>query len=96
MSISYGKLITSISQLNENVQVSPEHIFRLKCLRGTWVARLVKRLTLAQVMISVCEFEPHVGLWADSSEPGACLGFCLSLSLCPLPSHALSLSVSQK
>ena len=33
----------------------------------------------------VCEFEPHVGLGADSSEPRACLGFCVSLSLCPSP-----------
>ena len=27
------------------------------------------------------EFEPRVGLCADSSEPGACCGFCVSLSL---------------
>ena len=40
----------------------------------------------------VCEFEPHVRLCADSSEPGACFGFCLRLSL-PLPcSHCVSLS----
>ena len=29
----------------------------------------------------VREFEPCVGLCADSSEPGACFGFSLSLSL---------------
>ena len=44
--------------------------------------------------LTVCEFEPRVGLYADSSEPGACLGFCVSLSLCPSPAHALSLSLS--
>ena len=45
-------------------------------------------------------FEPRIRLCADSSEPGACFGFCLSLSLslsvslslsrCPSPAHALS------
>ena len=30
----------------------------------------------------VCGFEPCVGLCASSSEPGACFGFCVSLSLC--------------
>ena len=29
-------------------------------------------------------FEPRIGLCADSSEPGACFGFCLLLPL-PLP-----------
>ena len=54
--------------------------------RGAWVALSVKRLTSAQVMISLTlrEFEPRVGLCADSSEPGAPFGFCVSLSL-PTP-----------
>ena len=39
------------------------------------------------------EFEPRVGLCADCSDPGACLGFCVSLSL-PLP-HSCSLSLSK-
>ena len=43
----------------------------------------------------VHEFEPRVGLCADSSEPGACFGFCVSLSLCPSPALALSLSLSK-
>ena len=43
----------------------------------------------------VREFEPRVGLCADSSAPGACFRFCVSLSLCPSPAHALCLSVSQ-
>ena len=41
-------------------------------------------------------FEPRIGLCADSSEPGACLGFCVSLALCPSPAHALSLSKINK
>ena len=45
--------------------------------------------------LTVCEFKPHVGLRADSSEPGACFGFCVSLSLCFSPAHALSLSLSK-
>ena len=31
--------------------------------------------------LTVREFKPHVGLCADGSEPGACFGFCVSLSL---------------
>ena len=31
--------------------------------------------------LTVREFEPGVGLCADSSEPGACFRFCVSLSL---------------
>ena len=45
--------------------------------------------------LTVCGFEPHVRLCADSSEPGARFRFCVSLSLCPSPAHALSLSVSK-
>ena len=45
--------------------------------------------------LTVCEFKPHVGFCADSSEPGACFGFSVSLSLCPSPAHSLSLSVSK-
>ena len=52
-------------------------------LRGTWEAQPVERLISAQVMhdLTVREFEPHLGLCADSSEPGARFGFCVSLSL---------------
>ena len=45
--------------------------------------------------LTVRGFEPRVGLCADSSEPGACFTFCVSLSLCPSPAHAVSLSVSK-
>ena len=57
-----------------------------------WRSRLSVRLQPGHDL-SVCEFEPRVGLWADGSEPGACFRFCVSLSLCPSPVHALSLSV---
>ena len=40
-------------------------------------------------------FQPRVGLSADSPEPEACFGFCVSLSLCLSPAHALSLSLSK-
>ena len=42
--------------------------------------------------LTVRAIEPRIGLCADGSEPGACFGFCVSLSLCPSPTHALSLS----
>ena len=40
---------------------------------------------------TVYGLEPRVGLCADSSEPGACFRFCVSLSLCPSPAWALPL-----
>ena len=46
--------------------------------------------------LTVGEFEPRVGLCADSWEPGARFGFCVSFSLCLSPVHTLPLSVSQK
>ena len=45
--------------------------------------------------LTVHEFEPRVGPCADSSEPGACFGFCVFLSLCPSPTCAVSLSLSK-
>ena len=57
-----------------------------------WRSRLSVRLQPGHDL-AVCEFEPHVRLWADGSEPGACFRFCVSLSLCPSPVHARSLSV---
>ena len=68
---------------------------RMCALRGAWVVQSVKRPTLAQVMIlRFVSSSPVLGS-ADSSEPGACFGFRVSLSLCPSPAHALSLSVSK-
>ena len=57
-----------------------------------WRSRLSVRLQPGHDL-AVREFEPRVGLWADGLEPGACFQFCVSLSLCPSPVHALSLSV---
>ena len=65
--------------------------------RGAWVAQSVKRLSdfSSGHDLKVPEFEPHIGLCADSSEPGACFGFFVSLSLCPSPlMRVLSVSVS--
>ena len=39
---------------------------------------------------------PASGSCADSLQPGACFGFCDSLSLCLSPACSLSLSLSQK
>ena len=44
----------------------------------------------------VREFEPRIGLCAESSEPGAYFGICVSLSLCPSPAHGLSISLPPK
>ena len=57
-----------------------------------WRSRLSLRLQPGHDL-AVGEFEPRVRLWADGSGPGACFRFCVSLSLCPSPVHALSLSV---
>ena len=39
-------------------------------------------------------FKPRVRLCADSSEPGTCFRFCVSLCLGPSPARALSLPLS--
>ena len=68
--------------------------------RGAWGAQSDKCPTLAQVLnsheLAVCEFKPCISLCAESSEAGACFRFCVSLSLCPFPAHALSLSLKTK
>ena len=64
--------------------------------RGTWVAQLVKRLTLdfsSGHDLIVREFQPHIRLCIDSEEPvGDSLSFHLSL---PLPCSC-SLALSEK
>ena len=70
-------------------------LFR-NCLRGTWVAQLVKRPTLdfsSGYDLTVCEFKSYVGLCADS-EKLAWDSVPLPLSLFPSPSLSLSLSLS--
>ena len=59
-----------------------------------WLSRLGGQLRLRSDLM-VPDFETHVGLCADSSEPGACFRICDPPSLCPLPSSC-SVSVSQK
>ena len=74
--------------------------FEKSCIKSTdhgapgWRSGLSVRLQPGHDL-AVREFEPRVRLWADGSEPGACFRFCVSLSLCPSPVHALSLSVSK-
>ena len=65
--------------------------------RGAWVAQWVVSNFGSGHDLVVREFECHIRLCADSSEPEACFGFCvsLSLSLCLSHTYALSLSVSK-
>ena len=53
---------------------------------GAWVAQSVKHPTSAQVMISVCEFEPLIGSLEPASD-----AVSPSLSAPPLPVLCLSL-----
>ena len=63
---------------------------------GTWVAQSVVSDFGSGHDLPVRGFEPHIGLCADCSEPGACFGFCASLPLGPFLARALSLSLSLK
>ena len=60
-----------------------------------WLSRLSASNFGSGHDLTVCEFKPRVRLCADSLEPGACFGFCVSLSFCPSPAYSLSLSVSK-
>ena len=60
--------------------------------RGAWVAQSVGLPLWLRSCPQGLWFEPRIGLCADSSEPGTCFGFCVSLSLCPSSASALSLS----
>ena len=90
--------------------VFPDHSSQLNCftddqylqciyknfvLWGAWVAQSVQHPTSAQVTIPQFVGLSLVSGCADSSEPGACFGFRVSLSLCSSPTHALSLSLSK-
>ena len=70
--------------------------FKKTNLWGNWVAQSVKGAILRSGHdLTIREFEPHVGLCADSSEPGACFRFSASPTLCPsLLTLCLSLSLS--
>ena len=90
-------LLLSISSKPSHVMFIP-FSFGKAPLWGTWVAQLVKRLTLAQVMISqFVGLSPASGsvLTAQSLEPAS---DSLSLSLSALPqivSVSVSLSLSK-
>ena len=90
MSSLYGKTKNDLK-----FQMFPNRTFQSKPQQSSWgtrVAQAVEHPTSAQVMIS--EFlnsSPALGC-ADSSEPGACFGFCVALSVCPLP-HLCVLSL---
>ena len=58
---------------------------------GGWMAQSVKCLSSTQVMIS-----QFMGSSPVHSEPGACFRFCVSLSLCPSPTHTLCLSLKNE
>ena len=80
---SVGRIVLSLKTLGQ---------------RGAWVAQSVKHLNLAQVTISqFVSSSPASGsvLTARSLEP-ALDSMSPSLSLCPSPVHALSLSVPKK
>ena len=65
-------------------------------MRGAWVAQLDKRPTSAQVMISwFVVSSPASGSvqTAQSLDPAS---DSVSLSLCPSPTHTLSLSLKNK
>ena len=75
--------------------MDPHGILRSMYARGAWVVQSVERPTSAQVMISpLVSLSPELGwLCADSSEPGACFRFRVSLSAPPLLMLARSLSL---
>ena len=73
----------------------------MSCIHGgTWVAQLVKHLTVdfgSGHDFTVCGFGPRVAFCTDRAEPALdslflSLFLSLSLSLCPYPAHALALS----
>ena len=78
-----------ISSLEANEIQAHKHVD----LQGAWVPQSVK--LSSGHYLTVHGSSPTSGSCADSSEPGACFSFCvslsLSLSLCPSPTHALSL-----
>ena len=84
----------------EHLFMSPLSIYTFspeKCLlKGAWVAQSVKCPNSAQVDLTVHGFEPHIGVCADTSEPEACFACCVSLSLCPSPTHAVYLSLKNE
>ena len=87
-------------QLPINIHCFSDQWCLLESSGRSWVAQLVKRLTLGVGLdhdLMVCKFKPYFGLYADGSEPA---WDSVSLSL-PLPqslptSLALALSLKNK
>ena len=72
-----------------------KYLIRRNTQRGAWVAQSVKHLTLGFSSghdLAVCEFEPHIGLSAGSTEPA---WDSLSPSLAAFSPLVLSLSLSK-
>ena len=77
--------VTTVANIKLDTSDPGIFVVEVQKMRGAWVAQSVEHPTLdfgSGHDLMVCEFEPRVGLCADSSEPGACFGFCVSLSLC--------------
>ena len=68
--------------------------FKNLSVRGAWGAQSASDFGSGHDL-TVRGFKPGIGLCADSLEPGACFGFCVSFSLCSSPAHALSPSLSK-
>ena len=66
----------------------------IKVIWGALVTQSAEHLT-SDHDLTAREFKPCVGLCAASTEPRACFGFCVSVSLCPSPAHSLCLSLSK-
>ena len=67
------------------------------CDGGTRVVQLIKHLALGFSLshdLTVCEFEPHIRLCADCTEP-AWDSLTPSLSAPPLPTLSLSLKINK-
>ena len=72
-------------------------IFKNYIMRGTWVAQLVKRPTLAQVMISQFpSLSPALGSVLAARSLDLLQILCLPLSLPPPHLHSVSLSLKKK
>ena len=94
-SLAAGSLSQRTSEGDLCKRFSSPEIVTLAHSQGAWVAQPVERPTSAQVTISWFSSSSPVSGSVLTAEPGACFGFCVSLSLCPSHTHALSLSLSK-
>ena len=99
----------SLSEKNNEIRSCPSVVFvyllpffevlshKPKLSRGAWVARLVKRSTLAQVMISqfVSSSLASGSVLTAQSLESALGPVSPSLSLCPSSTHAVCVSLSK-